>query len=297
MNNHVYCPHCYKENVDFTTVIGETSIVLDDGVEYRYIAQTAICCECGKPCINEEYRQHNAIEFNNVVRVAHSCIPQWQIDELFNRYGETLRSISEKLNISPELVKNLKNGICPSREHSDILKTIWLAHALAEEKEIPLIGEIRSGGQTGVDRAAFDAAREVGLPICGWCPKGGWAEDMEDAPGLLIEYPEMVETPEEKPEQRTMWNVRDADAVIIYYHESKNRMSVGTELAKDTGLKHNKLMLIADCHTKPEDVIVWLKHIGRDLTLSIGGPRESESPGIYDEAKNFFHTLFLIAKN
>ncbi|MDO5132936.1 MAG: putative molybdenum carrier protein [Eubacteriales bacterium] len=39
------------------------------------------------------------------------------------------------------------------------------------------IKRIRSGGQSGVDRAALDAARKYQLEICGWCPKGGWAED------------------------------------------------------------------------------------------------------------------------
>ena len=37
---------------------------------------------------------------------------------------------------------------------------------------------IRSGGQTGVDRAALDVARELGIPVAGWCPKNGIAEDM-----------------------------------------------------------------------------------------------------------------------
>lgn len=35
--------------------------------------------------------------------------------------------------------------------------------------------KINSGGQTGVDRAALDAAIERGLLYGGWCPKGGWA--------------------------------------------------------------------------------------------------------------------------
>ena len=47
------------------------------------------------------------------------------------------------------------------------------------------IRKIRSGGQTGVDRAALDAARQCGLKICGWCPKGGWAVDCPEPPGLL----------------------------------------------------------------------------------------------------------------
>jgi hypothetical protein len=36
---------------------------------------------------------------------------------------------------------------------------------------------IRSGGQTGADRAALDAAIELGIVHCGWCPKVRLAED------------------------------------------------------------------------------------------------------------------------
>ena len=39
------------------------------------------------------------------------------------------------------------------------------------------IKRIRTGGQSGVDRAALDVARALNIEICGWCPRGGWAED------------------------------------------------------------------------------------------------------------------------
>ncbi|MGP5270721.1 YpsA SLOG family protein [Corynebacterium variabile] len=47
-----------------------------------------------------------------------------------------------------------------------------------------LIATIRSGGQTGVDRGALDAARAVGVPIEGWCPAGGSAGGPRSAHGL-----------------------------------------------------------------------------------------------------------------
>lgn len=79
---------------------------------------------------------------------------------------------------------------------------------------IKKISMIRTGGQTGVDRAAMDAAREFGIPLCGWCPKNGWAEDYPDSPGVLLDYPELTETPSDGTEQRTKWNMRDADAIL-----------------------------------------------------------------------------------
>jgi hypothetical protein len=63
---------------------------------------------------------------------------------------------------------------------------------------------IVSGGQTGVDRAALDVAIELGIPYRGWCPKGGWAEDMLNPPGVLILYPELRETQDADPRQRTV---------------------------------------------------------------------------------------------
>ena len=74
---------------------------------------------------------------------------------------------------------------------------------------------IRSGGQTGVDRATLDVAIELGMRYCGWCPRGGWAEDCPDPPGVLQIYPLLSETPLGDPKQRTEWNVRDSDATLI----------------------------------------------------------------------------------
>jgi hypothetical protein len=39
-----------------------------------------------------------------------------------------------------------------------------------------MLTKVVSGVQAGVDRAGLDAAREVGIPIGGWYPKGRLAE-------------------------------------------------------------------------------------------------------------------------
>lgn len=40
-----------------------------------------------------------------------------------------------------------------------------------------MIEKIVSGGQTGVDRGALDAALSLDFPCGGWCPEGRVAED------------------------------------------------------------------------------------------------------------------------
>ncbi len=146
---------------------------------------------------------------------------------------------------------------------------------------------IISGGQTGVDRAALDVAIERGLSWGGWCPKGGWAEDFPDAPGLLARYPNLRETPLADPVQRTEWNVRDSDAILIVVDRAGLSVSRGTMSAKEWARRHGKPVLAVDVSQPDAAVQVagWLreqrKRFGAGMKLGVGGPRESEAPGIY----------------
>ena len=63
--------------------------------------------------------------------------------------------------------------------------------------------KIVSGGQSGVDRAALDAAIAIGFDDGGRCPSGGWAEDLTTPHGLLGRYPALKETLSPDPTQRT----------------------------------------------------------------------------------------------
>jgi putative molybdenum carrier protein len=150
--------------------------------------------------------------------------------------------------------------------------------------------KIFSGGQTGVDRAALDVAIERGLPWGGWCPKGGWAEDFPGAPGLLSKYPHLRETPLAHPRQRTEWNVRDCDAALIIVDSLGVAISIGTKRGQQWAQQHGKPHLIIDT-SEPDAAVraaAWVQtqqqRFGADMTLSIGGPRESEAPGIYARA-------------
>ena len=151
--------------------------------------------------------------------------------------------------------------------------------------------KIISGGQTGVDRAALDVAIERQMAWGGWCPKGGWAEDLPDPPGLLARYPKLRETPLPHPLQRTRWNVRDSDATLIITDHDGLSVSIGTMRAHHCAHRYAKPLLVvqASAPAAADQAATWLRaqreRFGPHMTLGIGGPRESEAPGIYAHAR------------
>lgn len=159
---------------------------------------------------------------------------------------------------------------------------------------------IRSGGQTGVDRAALDFALARGLSYGGWCPRGGWAEDIPVAPGLLAKYPRLAETPSDLPEQRTAWNVRDSHATLILVCGDELNRSPGTVLARRAAeLVFLRPCLVVDLLQSDSVNCAreWLARIAAalavsELQLHIAGPRESEAPGIYAQAGAYIAALF-----
>ena len=158
--------------------------------------------------------------------------------------------------------------------------------------------QIVTGGQTGVDRAALDAAVASGIDYGGWCPRGGWAEDYPNPPGVRAKFPQLKETPLADPAQRTAWNIRDSDAVLILVADADMSISAGTALARQVAEREGKPTLVIDL-SQDEAVARangWLEaqlaRFGVGLRLGIGGPRESEAPGIYNRAYVFLSALF-----
>jgi hypothetical protein len=158
--------------------------------------------------------------------------------------------------------------------------------------------KIISGGQTGVDRAALDIAIELGLEYGGWCPKGSRAEDLLLPPGLLSHYPKLQPTPIEKPEQRTEWNVRDSDATLILIRGSDVARSKGTQYTVAKAHEHGRRYLILDLQDpdRQRKPMGWLEGLGAIRVLNVAGPRESEAPGIYEEANIFLRRLLVRAQ-
>jgi len=149
--------------------------------------------------------------------------------------------------------------------------------------------KIVSGGQTGVDRAALDAAMALNIPVGGWCPRGRRALDGE----IPERYP-LIETRGKGYQMRTKWNVRDSDATLIVCHGEPGG---GTALTVRYCQTLSKLCFIcrlqdgrraapADCELLP-----WLAG-HRVAVLNVAGPRESKTYPTYRPAYALLSELF-----
>lgn len=135
------------------------------------------------------------------------------------------------------------------------------------------LGRIVSGGQTGVDRAALDAALEAGVPCGGWCPRGRRAEDG----AIPVRYP-LRETPSASYPQRTEWNVRDSDGTLVM---TRGRPRGGSALTVRMAAGMGRPVMVVDLDG-PRSTVEILAWVDRNLirTLNVAGPRESDAPGI-----------------
>lgn len=138
---------------------------------------------------------------------------------------------------------------------------------------------IVSGGQTGVDRGALEAAIALGIAHGGWCPRGRLAED-----GSIPSRYELVENDSSNYKVRTTQNVEDSDATLILHQRP---ISGGTLLTKRVAARLRKPYAIFEIDGQNIDSIRnWLEEI-RPLVLNIAGPRESLDPGIEARSAEF----------
>ena len=85
--------------------------------------------------------------------------------------------------------------------------------------------------------------------------------------------------------------MRDSDATLIVTDSTGLSVSIGTRRAHQWAHQHGKPLLVIDASDRqaPAHAATWLqaqmKRFGADMTLGIGGPRESEAPGIYGRAR------------
>ena len=149
---------------------------------------------------------------------------------------------------------------------------------------LPALTRIISGGQTGVDRAALDAAMAHGVACGGWVPRGRRAEDGRLPP----RYP-LRETRSSAYAERTRLNVRDADATLIL---TRGHSSGGTALTIEFACQLRRPHLVVDlaADADPAAARTWLAAL-QVRVLNVAGPRESGCPGIFEEARAFLDAM------
>lgn len=149
--------------------------------------------------------------------------------------------------------------------------------------------KIVSGGQTGVDRAALDAAIAAGMAHGGWCPRGRLAED-----GPIPQKYELSETEQTDYRFRTECNVVDSQGTLLLY---ERRLSGGTLLTCHLAERHERPCCLIDLSKRGNVPLIlgWLKEHGIE-TLNVAGPRESTQPGIYRRSRVVLSQLLASCK-
>lgn len=145
---------------------------------------------------------------------------------------------------------------------------------------------IIQGGQTGVDRGAWLAAKDLDLLRGGFMP-----HNRRDENGLiprLVQADLAIHDGVQTLGERTIANVIHADAILIVVPDrSAARSTPGTALTVRTAERHGKPLHITDDYTPGSTVETaeWLgingpfgdpqRWVDREFRLMVAGPRKS----------------------
>lgn len=114
------------------------------------------------------------------------------------------------------------------------------------------------------------------LPHGGWCPKGRLAED-----GVIdARYP-LQETPSASYAERTEWNIRDADATVLF--SLREQVIGGSLLTANLARRSKKPFLhLVRGQDAAENVRRLKSFLARHKVqvLNVAGPRASEEPQV-----------------
>lgn len=139
---------------------------------------------------------------------------------------------------------------------------------------------IISGGQTGVDRAALDAALHHNVACGGYCPEGRKAED-----GAIPDRYPLEEIKGAGYNVRTRKNVQESDGTVIIYF---GRLSGGTEKTLLYCLNEKKPYLLIDAsEVTPDRAGMRISEFYATLPngkINFAGPRASSEERAYDYA-------------
>lgn len=140
-----------------------------------------------------------------------------------------------------------------------------------------MLKRIISGGQTGVDCAALDAALDSNFPCGGFCPKGRIVED-----GVIANKYPLQEHQSSNYAQRTLENVLQGDGTLIIYF---NELKGGTALTSRFCKNHQKRFILINAnecdYSEATKAILSFVQQHEIETLNVAGPRKSQWPDGY----------------
>jgi hypothetical protein len=147
--------------------------------------------------------------------------------------------------------------------------------------------KIISGGQTGVDRGALDAALAAGIECGGTCPAGRKAED-----GIIPEIYPLTELASNIYSDRTRQNVIASDATLIIHF---GQLEGGTAFTRQCCITEDKPYLVIDASEEEQlalvQQIVDFIRQNNIQVLNVAGPRASKVPVAQEITKRLLITV------
>jgi hypothetical protein len=155
------------------------------------------------------------------------------------------------------------------------------------------LSKIISGGQTGVDRGALDAALVAGFACGGWCPAHRGAEDGEiperyplmSLPDTFASEESSIRAARQVGEQyraRTLKNVQASDGTVILF---SGTLSGGTLLTQKLCMREKKPYITVDAKAmtklRAADTLERFIEENQIQVLNVAGPRLSGWPQAY----------------
>lgn len=153
-----------------------------------------------------------------------------------------------------------------------------------------MIEKIISGGQTGADQGALDAAIRLGIDHGGWVPAGRRTEA-----GPLPDKYRLTEMPTGEYSRRTEKNVVSSEATVIFSHGA---LSGGSRLTRQLAEHHGRPWLHIDLTTETafnaaQTLSDWIQRYDIRV-LNVAGPRASQDPDIYQATADILESAYTL---
>ena len=153
-----------------------------------------------------------------------------------------------------------------------------------------MLKKIISGGQTGADQGALDAAIKYSFPHGGWISKGRKTED-----GILPYEYKLKELKSGAYPNYTERNVINSDGTLIVSH---GKLKGGSALPKKLAKKYNRYCLHIDLNETPAFIAAskinsWIIEHNIEI-LNVTGLRASKDPKIYEDTMYVIEGVILL---